>query len=107
MGHNIDEVGRALNWQVEALDKWGDTEDPSNSALCLAFELPQGSTLFEFAHNDGEKGEKGWRAKRFGAAMIAMSKTGAFSSTHIHAGFDWASLGEATLVDVCISHSSQ
>jgi hypothetical protein len=106
IGHNIDEVGRALSWQVKALDKWGDTEDPSKAALCLATELPEGGTFFEFLQNDNEGGEKGWRAKRFGLAMTAMSKTGAFSSTHIHTGFDWASLGEATMVDVCISQNS-
>jgi 6-hydroxytryprostatin B O-methyltransferase len=100
IGHNIDEVGRALSWQAEALDKWGATEDPSNAALCLAIDLPKGSTFFEFLQNDGEGENKGWRAKRFGLAMTAMSKTGSFSSKHIHAGFDWASLGEATLVDV-------
>ena len=107
IGHNIDEIGRALSWQVEALDKWGDTEDPSNVALCLAFRLPEGSTFFEFLQDDDEGGKKGWRATRFGLAMTAMSKAGAFSSTHMHTGFDWASLGESTLVDVCISYNSQ
>jgi 6-hydroxytryprostatin B O-methyltransferase len=100
MGHNIDEIGRALSWQGKAIDKWGDTEDPSKTAMCLAFGLPEGSTVFDFLQNDGEGEKKGWRAKRFGLAMSAMSKTGAFSSTHLHTGFDWPSLGEATLVDV-------
>jgi hypothetical protein len=106
IGHNTDKVGRALSWQVKALDIWGDTEYSSKSALCLATEWPEGDTIFEFLQNDGEGGEKGLRAKRFGLTMTAMSKTGASSSTHLHAGFDWASLGEATLVDVCISYNS-
>lgn len=105
IGHNIDEVGRAFSWQVEAIDKWGETEDPSNAALCLAMDLPEGNTIFEFLQSDGEGEKNGWRAKRFSLAMAAMSKTGSFSSKHIHDGFDWASLGEATLVDVRISYN--
>lgn len=105
IGHNIDEIGRALSWQAEALDKWGDTEDPSKTAFCLATQLPEGSTVFDFLQSDGEGEKKGWRAKRFGLAMAAISKTGSFSSKHLHAGFDWSSLGEATLVDVCIPHN--
>jgi hypothetical protein len=104
IGHNIDEVGRALSWQAEAIDKWGNTENPSHTALCLAFELKTGSTFFDFLQNDGVEEKKGWRAKRFGLAMTSMSKIGAFSSKHMHKGFDWASLGKATVVDVCISH---
>lgn len=107
IGHSIDEVGRALSWQVKALDIWGDTEDPSKSALCLTTELPEGDTTFEFPQNDGEGGEKGWTVKRFGLAMTSMNKTGVFSSTHLRTGFDWSSLGEATQVDVCISYNSR
>ena len=105
MGHNIEEIGRALSWQGEAIDKWGDTEDPSKAALCLAFGLPEGNTAFDFLQNDGEGEKQGWRAKRFGLAMSAMSKTGAFSSAHLHTGFDWPSLDEATVVDVCLPES--
>lgn len=103
IGHNIDEIGRALNWQAEALDKWGETEDPSNTALCLAIDLLEGSTVFDLLQNGGEGKKKGWRAKRFGLAIAAISKTGSFSSKYIYDGFDWASLGEATLIDVRIS----
>jgi hypothetical protein len=87
IGHNIDEVGRALSWQVKALDIWGDTEDPNKSALCLATELAEGGTIFKFLQSDGEGVEKGWRAKRSGlamTAMTAMSKTTAFSHASAH-----------------------
>lgn len=87
IGHNIDEVGRALSWQVKALDIWGDTEDPNKSALCLATELTEGVTIFKFLQSDGEGVEKGWRAKRSGLAMTAitaMSKTTAFSHASAH-----------------------
>ena len=106
IGHNVEEAGRALLWQAEALDKWGETQDPSHSAFHLAFQLPEGSSVFDFLQNDGEAEEKGWRAKRFGTAMTAMSKSGTFSSSHLRNGFDWASLGEATMVDVCLPYYS-
>jgi hypothetical protein len=105
IGHNVDEVGRAVTFLGEAIDKWGDTEDPSETAMCLAFGLPEGGTIFDFLQNDGNGEKMGWRAKRFGLAMSAMSKTGSFSSAHLHTGFDWPSLGEATLVDVCFTVS--
>jgi 6-hydroxytryprostatin B O-methyltransferase len=98
--HDVDEATRGLSWLNEALDKWGDTQDPNEAALCLAFNLPRGTGFWEFLQNDGEGDRKGFRAKRFGEAMAAMSKTGVFSNAHLHNKFDWDALGKATVVDV-------
>ena len=57
-------------------------------------------TMWEFLQNDGEGDKKGYRMLRFAEAMQVSSKASKLNFGRIEGGFDWASLGEATVVDV-------
>ena len=112
LGHNVEEIGPGCTKVIEAMKQWGDSEDPTEAGFPLAFNL-KGENLFQFFESDGV-GEasavngkvdkfdrtKGWRARRFGNAMKFMMSHGVSASKHVHGGFDWESLGEATVVDV-------
>ena len=100
IGHNIEEVGAASVKLVESMDKYGDSEDPGQAAICLAFGLKEGENCFTLLENDGEGDMKGWRARRFGEAMRSMTAGAMHSAKHVHGGFDWQSLGKGTVVDV-------
>ena len=106
IGHNGDDVASASVKVVEAMEKWGDSPEPAESGFGLAFGLTTEKgrdSVFDFIGQDGEGENKGWRMKRVGAAMESMKGTGAHDVGHIHAGFDWDSLGKATVVDVSLS----
>lgn len=112
IGHNIEEVSPGSTKVIEAMEKYGDSQDPVEAGIPLAFNL-EGENLFQFFENDGV-GEakasdgkidkfdrtKGWRARRFGNAMKFMMSHGVSAAQRVHGGFDWESLGEATVVDV-------
>ena len=57
-------------------------------------------TMWEFLQNDGEGDKKGYRMLRFAEAMQVSSKASKLNFGRIEGGFDWASLGDATVVDV-------
>jgi hypothetical protein len=103
IGHNIEEVAAACIDLPSTLRKYGDSQEPGHCATAVHFfpDAPKEETFFDWAgrsERDGE--EKGWRVRRFGEAMASMAPMGAFRIEHINAGFDWDSLGEATVVDV-------
>lgn len=110
IAHNAEDVLPGTLKVVEAMDRWGDSEDPAQAGIPLAFDL-NGQNVFYWAETDGigeyvEGGNPrndramGWRARRFGAAMKHLMSGGPHASAHIHGGFDWDSLGKATVVDV-------
>ena len=115
LGHNIEEIGPGCTKVIEAMERWGDSEDPTKAGFPLAFDLKE-ENLFQWFESDGagearaENGEvdkfdrtKGWRARRFGNAMKFMMSHGVSASRHVHGGFDWESLGKATVVDVSLT----
>jgi hypothetical protein len=105
IGHNTDTVGAAMVKQAEAIEKWGESPEPSEAAIMIAFGLRgKHKTFWEFMETDGEGEKKGWRARRFGEAMRSLS-TESSVATFVHAVFDWESLGEAIVVDVSSSAS--
>ena len=118
IGHHLDEVGRGCVQVVDAIRKYGDGDgEPSRSGMSLALwpDAPLDGTFFDFMEKDGvddggveaaeggwENKSKGFRMRRFGAVMSAVSKEPGFAMSHIHPAFDWKSLGDATLVDVSV-----
>lgn len=89
----------------QALETYGDSSDPAESALYEAY----GKTAFQFLDEDvgPKKGqEQGWRAKRFATCMKVINTSGSYSQHFIHEGLDWDGLGEATLVDVSFARYS-
>jgi 6-hydroxytryprostatin B O-methyltransferase len=106
IGHCIEEVGAASVKLVESMDKYGDSQDPGQAAICLAFGLKEGGNCFTLFEEDGEGDMKGWRARRFGEAMRSLTSGGMYSTKHVHGGFDWQSLGNGTVVDVCLGSTT-
>jgi hypothetical protein len=106
IGHSVEEIGAASVKLVESTDKYGDSQDPGQAAICLAFGLKDGENCFTLFDNDGEGEMKGWRARRFGDAMRCLNSGGAHSAKHVHGGFDWKSLGKGTVVDVCLGSTT-
>lgn len=102
---------------AEAINKYGDSTSPAHAPVALAFGILEDTSLFHWMETDGvgepriglgevDKTDrtKGWRAKMFGQAMRCISSGGATAAEHVHGGFDWDSLGNATVVDVMHGH---
>ena len=77
---------------TEATARWPNSVDKHETAFSLA--LNTDSTFFEYleAHPD--------MTKAFAGYMRGLQRSGSGSVQHIVDGFDWASLGEANIVDV-------
>lgn len=93
----------ALSKIVDALDKWGASEEPARSGYGVAMGLnpdDDKDCVFRFALEDGEGENKGFRMRRMGQAMESVKGTGPYRVEHVQRGFDWASLGNATVVDL-------
>lgn len=100
MGHNLEEVWPANVKMAEALRLYGDGEEPGESGFNIAFGLPKDKSFFDFIAEDGAGDKKGWRMRRFAQTMQSWSSGSSHGTHHIHRGFDWKSLGDATIVDV-------
>lgn len=100
IAHCIEESGASSTKQVEALDRYGESQDPRKAAATLAFDT-KGGNIFDFFENDGEGEMKGWRGRRFAEAMRSTTTQRGHQGTAVHEGFDWQSLVEGTVVDVC------
>ena len=89
-----------IGWQAARYTEWleahpVDGQEPTETGFHLAFGKEQ--TLFDLYENEPD------RSKRFGLAMSALGRSGGpFDSAFVVKGFDWANLGDATLVDVSL-----
>ncbi|OQU97665.1 hypothetical protein CLAIMM_03560 [Cladophialophora immunda] len=97
--HNLGEVLPASSRLADAVEKYGDSQDPAETAFNMAWNLDRGKGLFDWLENDGEGSEKGWRARLFAQAMQAMDG-GGHDRRYTLQGFNWEGLGEATVIDV-------
>ena len=103
IGHNTEDGGPASVKVIEAMEKWGASEEPAESGFGIAWGLnvkDGKDCVFKFVQQDGEGDQKGFRMKRIGQAMESMKGDGAYHVGHVQRGFDWAGLGKATVVDV-------
>lgn len=103
IGHYADDFGRPSAMMVETIKKWGDGDGhPGRSAMANAWFPDQAAdkTYFDWVAEAGEGEQKGYRLRRFANAMTFLSNDESFDMSHIHANFDWGSLGEATVVDI-------
>ncbi|KAL8763403.1 MAG: hypothetical protein Q9184_000791 [Pyrenodesmia sp. 2 TL-2023] len=79
--------------QIDAIEKWGHgSQEPNQTAVNYAYG-GQGD-FYEFIGADPI------RERRFGITIQQASKQPASSLKHIQSGFDWVSLGNATVIDV-------
>ena len=97
---NLGEVWPADTKLAESLQRFGDSEEPAEAAIALAFNFPKGTTYWDFINNDGEGANKGWRQKRFAQGMKFRAGENPQAHNHLHNAFDWAGLGKATVIDV-------
>ena len=78
---------------VEATEKWGATEEKNQTAFNIAMnsDLP----YFDYLAKSPEL------TTRVAGYMKNVTTSEGTKVKHLLSGFDWASLGEATVVDVC------
>ncbi|KAJ6259658.1 O-demethylpuromycin-O-methyltransferase [Drechslerella dactyloides] len=92
ISYNTDDLAPASLKVVEALQKWPESGETSETAFALA---NGGESLFQFL------GTRPERAKRFGTAMSAFSTGQGYAVEHLVNGYDWDKLPkDATIVDV-------
>ena len=88
-----EDVTKMVATQVETLDKWGHgSQELNETAVNYAHNTDKYMFGF-FEENPGIRG-------RFSDTMTWVASSDAMSYRHILAGYEWASLGEATVVDV-------
>lgn len=79
--------------QLDALEKWGHgSQEPNQTAVNHAYGGNGG--FYDFIQSDPI------RERRFGATIQQVAQQPRSSLKHIQSGFDWNSLGTATVVDV-------
>ncbi|KFY09293.1 hypothetical protein V492_05544 [Pseudogymnoascus sp. VKM F-4246] len=99
--HNFEEIASARF--LDAYDKYGESEEPTETAVRIAFDYfdkHPNDNLWAFLENDGEGENKGYRMRRFAEAMVWVSGHKNDEDMILASGFDWASLGEATVADM-------
>ena len=106
INHGLGVVLPASSRLADAIEKFGDSEDITQVAVSMAWNLEPGKGIFDFFKGDGEGPNEGWRARQFAEAMAAMDG-GGHDRRYTVEGFDWGSLGEATVVDVSIVKMSE
>ncbi|KAI4280706.1 MAG: hypothetical protein L6R35_005840 [Caloplaca aegaea] len=93
-----DELWPAATKTVDALAKWPGSEEPNHTGFNIAHSTD--ATIFDeiTKHPD--------RDQRYADAMTYASNRPGLEAHHPLNGYDWASLGESTIVDVGGSHGS-
>jgi 6-hydroxytryprostatin B O-methyltransferase len=102
VGQNLDDVLPATVKMSEALQQYGDSEEPGEAALSLAFGIDPKGSYWRFLEEDGKGNRKGYRMERFSQAVAIASQSPGLHMTHVNHGFDWATLRDATVVDVLL-----
>jgi hypothetical protein len=101
--HSLEDIPTAK--VIQAMEKWGDSMDTTETASQLYFDhlaSNPGGTWWSVMENDGEGKKKGYRMQRFGEGMSWVSGGTSSKYDYLLQGFDWGSLGEATVVDVSL-----
>lgn len=96
VSHCVEDIFPATTSESDAIAKWPNANDPTKSGVALAFNLAEGKSVFDWF------GEHPERAQIFGGAMAFLSSEGTEISAMAETayGYDWRSLGKASLVDV-------
>lgn len=83
--------------QCEALDLWPGSESKRETGVSIGFHNPGQTSLYEEIKKKPEKIQK------FGLAMELFSSGEGYEVSSLVEGYDWAKLGEGTVVDVSCS----
>ncbi|SPO05440.1 related to sterigmatocystin 8-O-methyltransferase precursor [Cephalotrichum gorgonifer] len=108
IGHNLEEARAAAVYLPESLRRFSaegaPSEEVSESAFSVADVDRTGGleTYWDYLKRTPEGKPEGFRSNRFAEAMGAAAKIGSTVSGDdvVKSGYDWGSLGEATVVDV-------
>lgn len=99
--HNFEDI--VTTKFIEAYEKYGESEEPTETITRLGFDYfttHPNDNIWTFFEADGEGENKGYRMRRFAEAMVWATGHTNDEDANLINGFDWASLGEATVVDV-------
>ncbi|TVY30375.1 O-methyltransferase [Lachnellula hyalina] len=88
----LEEMTPAALRTLDALQKWPMSEEPAETGFALANNTNQ--LIYEILGDDPA------RAKRFADTMNIFTTEKGFETSHVISGFDWQSLGAATVVDI-------
>ena len=92
LGHCTGEAFPAASKLAETIRKYPYSEEPHQTGFNTAFETDD--PLFTFLTKNPK------RFDRFNLGMVGISQGGGRSAKQVGDDYDWASLGEATVVDV-------
>lgn len=93
VGVCTSEFFQAAANSVEALQKFGNSQDPTETGYS-EYWCP-GKPMFETMLADPMRG------KRFGGAMISLTGGEGYEVDYVVDNYPWEELGDATVVDVC------
>ncbi|TVY36627.1 O-methyltransferase [Lachnellula occidentalis] len=88
----LEEMTPATLRTVDALQKWSLSEEPAETGFALANNTNK--PIYKILGDDPV------RAKRFADTMKVFTTGKGFETSHVISGFDWQSLGAATVVDI-------
>jgi hypothetical protein len=106
--HHFDEarvagVHFAESFEMFSAGKDKPSEEPIESPFSLANvdKLKTPESFWDYLSREAEGKPKGWRATNFAESMQAASSASAIRADDLlKIGYDWAQLGDVTLVDV-------
>ncbi|EMT74665.1 Sterigmatocystin 8-O-methyltransferase [Fusarium odoratissimum] len=106
--HHFDEARVAGVHFAESFEKFSagkdkPSEEPIESPFSLANvdKLKTPESFWDYLNREAEGKPKGWRATNFAESMQAASSASAIRAEDLlKIGYDWAQLGDVTLVDV-------
>lgn len=90
----MSNVAMIASYTVEATEKYGDTESKTQTAFNVWKNSDQ--PFFDYVTKDREL------TRQFAGFMKNVSTAKCMRIQHLLTGYDWASLGKATVVDVCL-----
>ncbi|KAI1406894.1 S-adenosyl-L-methionine-dependent methyltransferase [Hypoxylon sp. FL1857] len=77
---------------VDAIEKWGDSQEPTHTGFALAHNTT--GSIYDFVASNPE------RAARFSGCMNALTSSDDYHLTYVLDHYEWASLGPARVVDL-------
>ncbi|RTE84727.1 hypothetical protein BHE90_000738 [Fusarium euwallaceae] len=106
--HNFHEARPGTVHMPEAFRKYGSgketwSEEPLESSFAVANvdRLDKPESFWDYVNRDVKGKPKGWRATKFAESMQAAASASSIKIEDLlSTGYDWAQLGEATVVDI-------
>lgn len=94
VGYTTEETYPASTKVVEAQERFGVSDDPSQTGYNVAFGTEK--PMFVHMAEDPE------RERRFANTMVEMTSTEGYGIGHLVGGYGWDGIGGATVVDVLL-----